>query len=81
MRPWKKIPEDAGVVLTGGMKEEVLFPEDSDPDFIVRGMVIIDGKPIKADIGLFECVSGFNECFHELNPRLFREVGHETEKA
>lgn len=77
MSPWQKIPEGAEVILTGGMKEEVLFPEDTDPDFIVRGLIVIDGMPIRADIGLIEAVSGFNEEFHELNPKLYREVRHE----
>ena len=81
MSAWQKIPEGAGVVIKGGVYEEVLFPEDSEPDFIVRGIVIIDGNPIKADVGLVEAVSGWGECFHELNPRLYREVGHETEKT
>lgn len=74
MNEWKRIPEDAEVILTGGMKEEVLFPLDTDPDFIVRGIVTINGEQIKADIGLIESVSGWNEEFHEVNPRLYREV-------
>lgn len=71
---WKKIPGNAEVILTGGVKEEVLFPLDTDPDFIVRGYVVINGKRIKADIGLIESVSGWNEEFHEVSPRLYREI-------
>jgi len=78
---WKRIPEDAEVVITGGMTEEVLFPLESDPDFIVRGYITINDERIRADIGLVEAVSGWGECFHELNPRLYREVGHETKKS
>ena len=78
MREWKRIPEGAEVILTGGMTEEVLFPEDTDPDFIVRGIITINGKSIKADIGLVEWVSGLWEEFHGIEPKLYREVGHET---
>lgn len=74
MSVWKKIPEGAEVIITGGVNEEVLFPLDTDPDFVVRGLITIDGKQIKADIGLIEAVCGWGECFHELNPRLYREV-------
>lgn len=74
MSPWKKIPENAEVILTGVVKEEVLLPLDTDPDFIVRGYVVINGERIKADIGLIEFVSGWNEEFHEVSPRLYREI-------
>ncbi len=78
MSIWKKIPEGAEVIMTGGMTEEVLFPLDTDPDFIVRGYVVIDGEKIKADIGLVEWVSGLWQEFHGVEPKLYREVRHET---
>lgn len=66
------------MVITGGMKEEILFPLDSDPDFVVRGLVIIDGETIQAEIGLVEWVAGLWEEFHGVEPKLYREVRHET---
>ena len=71
---WLPIPEGAKVTLKNNNKEELLFPEDGDPDFVARGTVTINGKDIKADIGLREWVSGWGECYHEYEPICYREV-------
>ncbi len=75
MRWWKKIHEGDEVVITGGMVEEVYFPLETDPDFIVRGYV--NGR--KADIGLM--TSSTDGCVSETYPAVYREVLYETKKA
>ena len=67
---WKPIPEGATVILKNRNKEEVLFPDEKDPDFVARGTV----NGIRADIGLKEWVSGWGECFHDYEPICYREV-------
>lgn len=71
---WQPIPDGATVTLKNRNKEEILFPAENDPDFVASGTITIDGKEIRADIGLREYVSGWGECFHDYEPISWRAV-------
>lgn len=74
MSRWKPIPTNAVITLSGLGKEEVLFPQDDDPDFIQRGTITLDGVQIRADIGFREWVSGPGGVYHEYEPITYKEV-------